>query len=258
MPLLSIIINSREKKKYINTFFVIKIFNYIHNALLSATPSNFALTYVLRSTRAVNLILLFIISYYFQFSEYHSVRQTDSMSNLSDLSANTAIPSVRPRMDVICVIDTHQTENLNHRKYAFEEIKLACSAVNANFIPIQFEKLDFGETNILDSFYNADVALVDLSIQLQQSSLSYHLGVRESFGMKENVLMYNDTDTEATIRLKISCGSYTFLPYKLLENGSCVVTNPVKGKFIEESPDAKQSLLARVKKLFQDVEIQSK
>lgn len=67
----------------------------------------------------------------------NGVLQTDSMSNLSDMSGNTAIQTHRPRMDVVCVIDTIQAENLADRKCAFDELKQACSLVNANLHPIQ-------------------------------------------------------------------------------------------------------------------------
>ncbi|PSN44121.1 Mitogen-activated protein kinase kinase kinase 15 [Blattella germanica] len=188
---------------------------------------------------------------------------TDSVGSHSDASGHTTVTShqaQRPRMDVVCVIDLHQPEHLAHKKRALEEVRQACALVNANMNHIQFEKLDFGETNVLDTFYNADVAVVDLSVQLQQSALFYHLGVRESFGMKENILLYNDHDTEATLRLKLSCGSYTFVSYRLIDCGTCVTTNPttVRVPGEESAVDPKQHLTLKLKKLLQDVEVQSK
>lgn len=209
-----------------------------------------------------------------------------SMSNLSDISSNTAVMnnqsnsnnsnpnsgnaatngagsgtggsgsqagSSRPRMDIAVVIDVHAA----HRKIALEELKQACVQVSANLIPLEFEKLDFGELNTVDIFYSADVAVVDLSVYAQQSTLSYHLGVRESFEMKENIVMYNDVDSEATLRMKISCGNYTFVPYRVVEGGCCLVTNPGSSNFLEEVEN-KISLISKLRKIFQDVEIQSK
>lgn len=188
---------------------------------------------------------------------------TDSVSSHSDASGHTTVTPhqvQRPRMDVVCVIDVHQPEHLAHRKRALDEVRQACVLVNANMNHSQFEKLDFGETNVLDTFYNADVAVVDLSVQLQQSALFYHLGVRESFGMKENILLYNDYDTEATLRMKLSCGSYTFVSYRLVDCGTCVTTNPtpVSVPGVENPVDPKQHLTIKLKKLLQDVEVQSK
>ncbi|XP_062537310.1 mitogen-activated protein kinase kinase kinase 15 isoform X2 [Armigeres subalbatus] len=201
----------------------------------------------------------------------------DSMSNLSDVSSSTAVlnsaaatssnappnpansvsgsqsGSNRPRMDIACVIDTSHTQ----RKVAFEELKLACVQICANMQLLEFEKLDFGELNTVDNFYSADVAVVDLSVQAQQSTLSYHLGVRESFEMKENIVIYNDVESEATLRMKISCGNYTFVPYRVVEGAGCVVTNPGKVGYLEEM-ESKVGLLSRLRKIFQDVEIQSK
>ncbi|XP_061380138.1 mitogen-activated protein kinase kinase kinase 15 isoform X2 [Danaus plexippus] len=180
----------------------------------------------------------------------------------SDGSNATVQPSAsnqRPRMDIACVLDVTQTLNLAHRKRALEEVRLAAELVNANLHHIHFEKLDFGETSVLDTFYNADVALVDLSLQVQQSSLLYHLGVRESFDMKENVLLYNDVDPDSTLRLKISLPNFLFVSYKLTDVGTCVTTNPAAAKFKgDEAPDPKQHLTLRLKNILQDVEVQTK
>lgn len=69
--------------------------------------------------------------------EFNAVRQTDSMSNISEWSGNTAVQNGRPRLEVACVIDTNHPEKLTHRKCALEELKQACSLVNANLQQIQ-------------------------------------------------------------------------------------------------------------------------
>ena len=73
-----------------------------------------------------------------------------------------------------------------------------------DLVTVPFEKLDFGETESLDKFCNADVAIVDMSIQMQQSALSYHVGVRESCGMPETILLVHDLNPEFTLSLKVS------------------------------------------------------
>ncbi|GIZ01939.1 hypothetical protein CEXT_738151 [Caerostris extrusa] len=163
-----------------------------------------------------------------------------------------------PKKDVVCVIDL-TIPDFRARQKAYEEIEKACQAVGAVFHHVQFEKLDFGEMNVLDLFYNADVAIVDLSILDQQSPLFYRLGVRESFGMKQNILLYNDFDPGSTVPLKLSCVGYTLLSYKLNDNGQCVLTDPSYVRHLpHELNDSKILLSCRLKKLLQEVEIQSK
>ncbi|KAK4320966.1 hypothetical protein Pmani_008220 [Petrolisthes manimaculis] len=186
---------------------------------------------------------------------------TDSLGSKSDHSGHSVIlAGIRARMDVVCVLDLIHTERLHHRKKAWDEVKTSCLAVNANCYHIQFEKLDFGETNVLDQFYNADVAIVDLSIVLQQHSLFYHLGVRESFHMKENILLYNDNDSEVTMPLKFSCSNYVFISYRLLDNGQCVLTDPSTRIGADDTlpSDSRILLSTKLRRQLQDVEIQSK
>ncbi len=59
--------------------------------------------------------------------------------------------------------------------------------------------MDFGETSALDTFYNADVALVDITIRQQFPSLCYHVGVRESMGQSSNILLTYWADEHAEV-----------------------------------------------------------
>ncbi|KAI5732534.1 hypothetical protein M8J76_001396 [Diaphorina citri] len=175
--------------------------------------------------------------------------ETDSQSSLSS----------KALMDVVCVIDVSVPSDLSHRRRALDEIIQACSLVNAKLNLIEFERLDWQKTEVVELFYNADVAIVDISIQEQRSSLLYHLGVRESFGMKQNILLYNDCDTETAVRVKMSCQGYTFVTYRLEDCGSCLTTHTLSVTS-EQRPslEPRVPLTVRLKKILQDVEIQSK
>lgn len=48
-----------------------------------------------------------------------------------------------------------------------------------------------------------DIAVVDMSDVFRQPSLFYHLGVRESFDMANNVILYHDTDPDTAQSLKV-------------------------------------------------------
>nr|XP_050027260.2 mitogen-activated protein kinase kinase kinase 15-like isoform X3 [Dermacentor andersoni] len=170
----------------------------------------------------------------------------------------------RSKMDVVCVIDLITGTGaaggrLAQRKAAYEEIRKASNCVGATLHELPFKKLDFGETKVLDLFYNADVAIVDVSIQDQRNPLFYHLGVRESFGMKQNMILYNDHTPGEAYSIKIACASYPLTTYKVNDAGVCVVTEtPGMAIVSEETVESKQTLHAKLKKFLQDIEVQTK
>ncbi|KAM6953790.1 mitogen-activated protein kinase kinase kinase 15 [Aplochiton taeniatus] len=106
---------------------------------------------------------------------------------------------------------------------ALQCLQRACDAESALLTTVTFGRLDFGETSVLDTFYDADIAVVDMSDVFRQPSLFYHLGVRESFDMANNVILYHDTDPDTAQSLKdmvaqkntASSGNYYFIPYVL-------------------------------------------
>ncbi|KAM9242448.1 mitogen-activated protein kinase kinase kinase 6 isoform 3-T3 [Dugong dugon] len=108
----------------------------------------------------------------------------------------------------------------------------ACSQLQGPRPPPQLRSLPFGrlalgDTAALDSFYNADVVVLEVSSSLVQPSLFYHLGVRESFSMTNNVLLCSQADLpdlqalrEDVFQKNSDCvGSYTLIPYVVTATG---------------------------------------
>lgn len=59
------------------------------------------------------------------------------------------------------------------------------------------------------SFLSADIAVVEMSDAFRQPSLFYHLGVRESFSMANNIILYCDTNVESLQSLKVALNGKT-------------------------------------------------
>lgn len=77
-------------------------------------------------------------------------------------------------------------------KKSCESLEKAAEELGYVVEKIPFEKLDFGETDALDKFYSSDVAVADVTDRAFQAKLFYHLGLRESFEMKQNIVTYFD------------------------------------------------------------------
>lgn len=52
-------------------------------------------------------------------------------------------------------------------------------------------------------FLFADIAVVEMSDAFRQPSLFYHLGVRESFSMANNIILYCDNNSDSLQSLKV-------------------------------------------------------
>ncbi|GAA6220405.1 mitogen-activated protein kinase kinase kinase 5-like isoform X1 [Lates japonicus] len=141
---------------------------------------------------------------------------------LSASSSGKQIVSPRSRtraVSVAYIVNEDASVPQTEENLSLKCLKEACADVHAVFKSISFDRISLGTTDILDSFYNADVAVVEMSDTFCQPSLFYHLGVRESFSMTNNIILYcykQDGDLQAT---KEQCGSYTFIPYVVSPQG---------------------------------------
>ncbi|XP_035279502.1 mitogen-activated protein kinase kinase kinase 5 [Anguilla anguilla] len=140
---------------------------------------------------------------------------------------------------VAYVINNENNQSHTAESMALQCLKEACDSVGSKLETVHFGKLDFGETTVLDHFYNADIAVVEMTDAFRQPSLFYHLGVRESFSMANNVILYCDSNSDSLQSLQeIICqknttctGNYTFIPYMLTPHNKvyCCESSLMKG-----------------------------
>ncbi|KAI1897455.1 hypothetical protein AGOR_G00083460 [Albula goreensis] len=140
---------------------------------------------------------------------------------------------------VAYVINNENNQTQTAENMALQCLKDACDTVGSKLETVHFGKLDFGETTVLDHFYNADIAVVEMTDAFRQPSLFYHLGVRESFSMANNIILYCDSNSDSLQSLQeIICqknttctGNYTFIPYMVTPHNKvyCCESSLMKG-----------------------------
>uniref|UniRef100_A0A4W5MWR4 mitogen-activated protein kinase kinase kinase n=1 Tax=Hucho hucho TaxID=62062 RepID=A0A4W5MWR4_9TELE len=140
---------------------------------------------------------------------------------------------------VAYVVNSELTQPHTAESMALHCLKDACDSVGSKLEIIHFGKIDFGETCVLDQFYNADIAVVEMTEAFRQPSLFYHLGVRESFSMANNIILYCDTNSDSLQSLQdIICrknttcsANYSFIPYMVTPHNKvyCCESSLMKG-----------------------------
>ncbi|XP_076827875.1 mitogen-activated protein kinase kinase kinase 5 isoform X2 [Brachyhypopomus gauderio] len=135
---------------------------------------------------------------------------------------NNSVTSPRSRsraLTVVYVVLEDASLPQTEENLSLRCLREACADSRADLSTIPVERMALGTADTLDSFYNADVAVVEMSDSFRQPSLFYHLGVRESFSMTDNIILYCNKQENDLHALKEQCGSYTFIPYMVSPQG---------------------------------------
>ncbi|KAJ8275084.1 hypothetical protein COCON_G00097090 [Conger conger] len=162
------------------------------------------------------------------------------VTNCADNSGLLSTGKCKSRpITVAYVINNENNQAHTAEIMALQCLKDACDTVGSKLETVHFGKLDFGETTVLDHFYNADIAVVEMTDAFRQPSLFYHLGVRESFSMANNIILYCDSNSDSLQSLQdIICqknttctGNYTFIPYMVTPHNKvyCCESSLMKG-----------------------------
>lgn len=162
-----------------------------------------------------------------------SLWQDSLVLELSSSAAASAKQNISPRsrtraVSVAYIASEDASVPHTQENLSLTCLKEACADAHACLQTVSFERISAGSTDVLDSFYNAgkcghavawrrtsskqkvtpvlspppsaDVAVVEMRDSFCQPSLFYHLAVRESFSMTNNIILYcfkQDGDLQA-------------------------------------------------------------
>ncbi|KAM3718443.1 Mitogen-activated protein [Dirofilaria immitis] len=142
----------------------------------------------------------------------------------TDKHMTSAAAHFARKLQIVLVMDLKAAKNMKIREMACNDVQKVADSLNVNLTQLDFDRLDFGETNALDVFYNADVALVDVSIAQQQPSLCYHIGVRESMGQSYNIILTEETSESLVKALKKTLAHLPLIVYMLSNDSSSLLS----------------------------------
>jgi mitogen-activated protein kinase kinase kinase 5 len=132
--------------------------------------------------------------------------------------------------------------------------------LNVKIDSIPFDRLDKGgETSALDVFYNADIVVGDLSERAHRAPLFYQLGIRESFEMHHNIVTFLHKDEEETLTLlKLSCVTYKFVPYFVLEDGTAIAAEVQPGGGKPNGASSGIQLFRKFRRILQEMDVSAR
>ncbi|XP_028967642.1 mitogen-activated protein kinase kinase kinase 15 [Galendromus occidentalis] len=168
------------------------------------------------------------------------------------------------KMEVVLLIDleTRHSEwgDPQHRAIALEEIRKASRCAGAEFKTCDLKDLAYhegfsGSGDAREQFYQADVAIVDVSVRSQWNVLFYHLGIRESFGMSQSILIGNASSKTGDHKSQLF--SYKPVYYRVTEKNFCYVSDI--GPFHDSITSSNEKSLTEViRKSLLELEVQTK
>ena len=142
-------------------------------------------------------------------AEVSSSDEEDELNEslVSDLGASLNLPSLsklrkgKNARRILKVVSVFPRNEASFK--ALFDLVTVCKTIDVQLDQLPFQRLDFGEISALDQFYTSDVAIVDATLVKEQPTLFYHLGIRESFGMKDNVVIVHDEEAARTSSVQV-------------------------------------------------------